>query len=393
MNAFSSSSRNSANARQAYELAIAGAIGAVFGLYLYTELVQASSVYVRDAFAGVAIGGTLGFFLNGSGPLRDGAWLKLARAGTWGAIAGAAGGAAGLVPALLLWTRPGASHGQVGLTAGVVARNAGLLWDPCLPWALGAKVYFARNAMDYAPWDAPPLVRALSAVGAASLVLGMVAGGALVFARRVPWAVRRLGLAGSVALPVTLLGFLTSVMVMDHFSARYLAAIILACPFALGPVAVLMGPRRFAWAFAPFLLTSAIAGWVAYGPFVRGAWPVVVSDARPDVTRGDDELEAALTSRGVRYAMADYWVAYRLTFLFRERVVVVPTHAAEDRHPPYRAAFAASPRVAYVYDPLRSREAPGELEAEVRAGATAFERDAERVDVGRFSVLLLRARP
>ncbi len=97
MNAFSSSSRNSANARQAYELAIAGAIGAVFGLYLYTELVQASSVYVRDAFAGVAIGGTLGFFLNGSGPLRDGAWLKLARAGTWGAIAGAAGGAAGLV--------------------------------------------------------------------------------------------------------------------------------------------------------------------------------------------------------------------------------------------------------------------------------------------------------
>ena len=34
---------------------------------------------VRDALAGVAIGGTIGFFLNASGPLRDGAWLKLAR--------------------------------------------------------------------------------------------------------------------------------------------------------------------------------------------------------------------------------------------------------------------------------------------------------------------------
>lgn len=90
-------SRLLANARQAYDLALAGATGAVFGLYLYTELVHAQSVYVRDALAGVAIGGAIGFFLNASGPFRDGAWLKLARAAAWGAIAGAAGGAAGLV--------------------------------------------------------------------------------------------------------------------------------------------------------------------------------------------------------------------------------------------------------------------------------------------------------
>jgi hypothetical protein len=87
----------SANVRQAYDLAIAGALGAVFGLYLYVELVHASNVYVRDALAGIAIGGTIGFFLNAAGPFRDGAWLKLARAATWGALAGAAGGAAGLV--------------------------------------------------------------------------------------------------------------------------------------------------------------------------------------------------------------------------------------------------------------------------------------------------------
>ena len=99
----------SANVRQVYDLAIAGAVGAVFGLYLYVELVQARSVYIRDALAGVAIGGTLGFVLNAAGPFRDGAWLRLARASTWGALAGAVGGAVGLVLGELVigWFRGG----------------------------------------------------------------------------------------------------------------------------------------------------------------------------------------------------------------------------------------------------------------------------------------------
>ncbi len=45
----------------------------------------------------MAIGGAVGFFLNASGPLRDGAWLKAARDATWGVLAGAIGGAVGLV--------------------------------------------------------------------------------------------------------------------------------------------------------------------------------------------------------------------------------------------------------------------------------------------------------
>ena len=86
-----------ANLRQAYDLALTGGLGALFGLYLYVELVQAESVYVRDVWAGLLIGGSLGVFLNAYGPLRDGAWLKLARAVTWGAPAAALGGALGLV--------------------------------------------------------------------------------------------------------------------------------------------------------------------------------------------------------------------------------------------------------------------------------------------------------
>ncbi len=87
----------SANLRHTYDLALAGAIGALTGLYLYVELVHADSIWARDALAGVAIGGSIGFFLNAWGPARDGAWLRLARDASWGAIAGASGGAIGLV--------------------------------------------------------------------------------------------------------------------------------------------------------------------------------------------------------------------------------------------------------------------------------------------------------
>jgi hypothetical protein len=86
-----------ANLRQAYDLAVTGALGAIFGLYLYVECVQAESVYVRDLLAGLLIGGSLGLFLNAYGPMRDGAWLKLSRAVTLGVPAAAVGGAIGLV--------------------------------------------------------------------------------------------------------------------------------------------------------------------------------------------------------------------------------------------------------------------------------------------------------
>ncbi|MHB1562269.1 MAG: FHA domain-containing protein, partial [Isosphaeraceae bacterium] len=86
-----------ANLRQAYDLALMGAMGALVGLYLYVESVQAGSVYVRDLLAGLLIGGSLGMFLNAYGPLRDGSRRKLMRAIAIGAPAAAIGGAAGLV--------------------------------------------------------------------------------------------------------------------------------------------------------------------------------------------------------------------------------------------------------------------------------------------------------
>ena len=83
--------------RQGLDLAVAGALGAVVGLFLYAELVDSKSVVARDAFAGVTIGGAIGYFLNAIGPFRERAWIKLARAASWGALTGALGGAIGLV--------------------------------------------------------------------------------------------------------------------------------------------------------------------------------------------------------------------------------------------------------------------------------------------------------
>ncbi len=86
-----------ANLRQALDQAIAGGLGGLFGLYCYVELVHAESVYARDALAGLLIGGSLGVFLNGLAPFRDGAWRRVARGVAWGAAAAALGGAIGLV--------------------------------------------------------------------------------------------------------------------------------------------------------------------------------------------------------------------------------------------------------------------------------------------------------
>jgi len=83
--------------RQAYDLALAGALGGLFGLYLYVETVDAKSVYVRDAWAGAIIGGAIGFFLNAWGPLRDGSWRKTAHAVARATPASAIGGALGLM--------------------------------------------------------------------------------------------------------------------------------------------------------------------------------------------------------------------------------------------------------------------------------------------------------
>jgi hypothetical protein len=293
-----------------------------------------------------------------------------------------AGCAAGLVPFLVIHRLAGAKSGPMGLTTGMFAHHWRLLVDECLPWALSYKVYYAHDVMDYRAWDAPGWFRALGILGALLLAALVGYGLASPLRRALPASVRRLGFTGALAFPLAISAFLVSVMVMDHFSMRYLAVLTLMTPFAMAPAAQALGARRFAALFAPHLLASAIAGWVGYGPFVHGPLPV----AETPELRDDYTLFAMLRARDLRFAMADYWTSYRLTYLFREELVVVPTNPGEDRHAAYRRDLEASPTFAYVHDPGRSREDLAGAEREL----TSRYPSVERLRAGRLTVFIVR---
>jgi len=300
-------------------------------------------------------------------------------------LAGFASGAmVGLAPFAIVHRLAGAKSGPMGLSTSMLQHHWRLLVDECLPWALSYKVYYAHNVMDYREWIAPGWFRALGIAGA--LLLGALVTFGLVspLRRSLPSAVRRLGFVGALAFPLAIGAFLVSVMVMDHFSMRYLAVLTLMTPFAMIPAAQALGARRFALAFAPHLVASAIAGWVGYGPFVHGPKPV----AETPELRDDYALFAMLRAKNLRWATADYWTSYRLTYLFREEIVVVPKNPGEDRYAPYRRAFEAEKVFAYVYDPGRSRE---ELAAAERELVAASEQ-VERLTAGRLTVFIVTRR-
>ncbi|HQY64118.1 MAG TPA: hypothetical protein PK141_22115, partial [Polyangiaceae bacterium] len=280
--------------------------------------------------------------------------------------AGGAGALAGALALVALWRSDRAKLGVTSLDTSRFERNLKLFTTECGPWAFGSKSYYARHMMDYAPWE-PPRAYTLFATGAACLFLALFPAALLLAltARNLPYATRRAGVVGALALPLGLAGFLTSVMVMDHFSMRYLASVPLLLPLALTPLLGTLGPRRLAAVLAPVLVASGVSGWVSFGPDVRGPF---IAPRAPGAT-DEERAQVYLKERGVTYAMADYWTAYRVSFVTAERLIVVPRHAAQDRYAPHRRAFAEQRRVAYLVDPLRTGESPDGVAEELARGA------------------------
>lgn len=297
--------------------------------------------------------------------------------------AGGAGMALGVVPLMLLLASPESRHGETKMTLAVVEHNWTVLREACLPWVLGTKVYAPVHEMDYVPWVAPPAVVAIQWLGLASLV-GLLLGAVFVVASPgTPWGVRRIGAVGLLSVPLTLCAFLVSSMVMDQFSARYLVAMLLFLPWAFAPVAHRWTGWRFAAYAAPYLTSAAIGGWIAYAPAVSG--PAV----RTGLSRDDDAMGEKLRALGVRVAMADYWVAYRETFLFRESPIVVPSHLAQDRYRPYREAFAREREYAYLVDRWRSEEPEATVAERLSLSGARY----ERIEVGDLVAFVVHAPP
>jgi hypothetical protein len=213
-------------------------------------------------------------------------------------------------------------------------------------------------------------------------VVGVVVGGLALFSWRLPWRVRRLGGVGGMVSAAALGGFLLSHQPVDMWSARYLAPIIWFAPFALAPAALLLRTRRFALALAPYVITGAVGGWVSYGPYVDG--PLPRRDAR-GVAEEEREVARVLRERGVTAGAAQFWIAYRLTFLFEENPVLMPINPGEDRYLPYRKAFEEASRVAYIFHPSEGVEQPEPHEARLREQGARY----ERVKVADYTLLIV----
>lgn len=292
-----------------------------------------------------------------------------------------AGGAVGWIGLQWLRQHAGASASTTHLSLEPLERNARLMWDTCLPWVLGYGVYVPGHHLYPDRWEAPLPFALFQKVGAGLLVLGIIVGGLSLFFRRLPWGARRLGLLGAVASAASVGGFLVSSMPADMWSARYLAPIVWFAPFALAPAALWLRPRRFAWALAPYVLSATVGGWLSYGLYVHG--PLPRRDARG---LAEEEMEVArvLREKGVTAGAAQYWLAYRLAFLFEENPVLMPLEPAEDRYPPYRKAFDRAQKVALVFHPSEPRARPEPYERHLQSIHARY----ERLEVAGFTVLI-----
>ena len=271
---------------------------------------------------------------------------------------------------------------ETALSVHNIARNFHLLWEQCLPWVLGYGVFIPGKNLYPDLWEPPAPVRWFQILGAVSLVVAIGLGALWLFWRKLEWPLRRLAPVAFVVSASSIGGFLFSGMPSNMWSARYLAPIVWTAPFALAPLAALLSTRRLALAVAPYLTVAALGGWLSYGLYVRGPLPVL--DPR-GVAADEQQVADFLRARGVHHAAAQYWLSYRLSFLYGEDPLVIPISPSEDRYPPYREQFDRARRVAYVFHPSEPRARIEEHEPWVRAQGW----QVERAEVAGFSMLLV----
>ena len=274
----------------------------------------------------------------------DGTWKLKARLPALVSVIGALG--LGVVALKALRTIAHVGTGRAEITTGLIARNWPLLTEQCLPWLIGAKVYALTATGSIAQQPSPTWFVPVQVLGAIIFVLALLSGAVLFFVQRIPWGVRALGAAGAGVAFTCIVGFLTSGTAEDIMGGRLLLPVVLTVPFTLAPLAYLAG-RWLALVLSPYLLTAAIGGWLSYGLFVDGLVPVRTERG---LMSEDFAIGEFLRSRGIRYAAADYWIAYRLTFILEEDPIVVP-EASEERYPRWREEFDAASKVAYLVHP------------------------------------------
>ena len=296
-------------------------------------------------------------------------------------LAGAMAGAA-LVFAVRLFNET-PTTGVLGFGTYQLRQRLELFWQQALPFSLGYGLYqdgenHLTRGLRAAPWP----WYGLQIVAGWSLVAGIAAGGLLAMKRAVRWPVLRLGALGAMVAVTTLAGFVASTAPSDMWTTRYLGPIFWMAPFALAPVAARLGSARFAAAAAPYLIVAAIAVWHSYGFYVNGLLPRRY--AAEQFEQPERQVRDFLRASQIRYAAADYWFAYRFSFVFQEDPVIEAIDLSQSRYLPYGDAFRAQPVKAWVFHHNWSR-----LSMEACLNVLREERIAfSRHQVGAFTVIV-----
>jgi hypothetical protein len=149
---------------------------------------------------------------------------------------------------------------------------------------------------------------------------------------------------------------------------------VLALLLARGITVVLRRPWLHvgALALATLVSVAGVHGLIAYGDRHPGH-----HDLTPDRLGA---LGEALHREGVRTVVADYWIAYALSFQTRERIIATPT--ATVRYRPYQEQVADAGARTYVFF---HGQPDG---AKVEAGARAADVPYRKLAVGGFDVFL-----
>ncbi|MEO7111203.1 MAG: hypothetical protein ABI183_12260, partial [Polyangiaceae bacterium] len=182
------------------------------------------------------------------------------------------------------------------------------------------------------------------------------------------------------AAGASICGFLLNGRISDMWAMRYLAPLTWMFPFALAPMASRMKVKTVALFLVPYLAATLVGGWLSFGHWVKDA--ELVQTARG---KGEDEhwLGEALRLRGIHDASANYWLSYRLTFLWREDPVVVPFNG--DRYAPYRQRFDAAKDVAYIFHPSEPRSKATDFEQGLKDRHVPFDQEV----IAGFTVVTL----
>jgi hypothetical protein len=168
-----------------------------------------------------------------------------------------------------------------------------------------------------------------------------------------------------------LLAALLTLLVLRRRSLDVVAAVVVALPFiyAMSGFTGYAGEPRYLGLLAPLLallaggllsdLRLALLGLIAVTALsvvgldrLRDAGGFRYGNAPTTVT----PVIRTLDRTGVTRARADYWVAFRVTFLTRERIIVAPT--GKSRYPRYAEIVAQSARAARIFVSGTSEEAP-----------------------------------